>query len=324
MRRKPVESSNINSIGHNFLTKNLEVEFKGGNVYRYKKVPRHVYKDFIGADSKGRYFYRNIRFDYPYRKYQDEDGNKVKGEWRTLQRKTASEMIDEMCKEAGLMDSARGLGQNLLSSAKSLGAKRIAINAGKGAIGGAITGATTGALNAQEDEHGHAHRFANAMKGALAGGTIGAGIGAGSSIVANMSGANAASNAANAAGAASKTISSAESNAQAAQQAALKSSLAQKHYPKEQARQQNLGNVVKSYNPNMAAGSAKASADVFTNPKSYRTFGSRVLRDQQGHVVRDAFGNKRRSASGLNMNDVLGSKTASQLIDEMYKQAMYY
>ena len=317
MRRKPVESSNINSIGHNFLTKNLEVEFKGGNVYRYKKVPRHVYKDFIGADSKGRYFYRNIRFDYPYRKYQDEDGNKVKGEWRTLQRKTASETIDEMYKEAGLMSSAKNLGQGLLSSAKSLGAKRIAINAGKGAIGGAITGAAGGALNSQEDEHGHTHRFANAMKGALAGGTVGAGIGAGSSIVANMSGTSTT-------GAASKAINSAKSNAKVPQQAALKSELAQKHYPKEQARQQNLGNVVKSYNPNMAAGSAKASADVFTNPKSYKTFGSRVLRDQQGHVVRDAFGNKRRSASGLNMSDVLGSKTASEIIDEMYKQAMYY
>lgn len=108
MKRLPVESSNIKSIGHNFLTKNLEIEFKDGNIYRYKKVPRSIFRDIMGSESKGKYFFKNIRFDFPYRKYRDKDGEKVKSKWNRLYRKedvdmsekAASTVLDEMYKEA--------------------------------------------------------------------------------------------------------------------------------------------------------------------------------------------------------------------------------
>ncbi len=108
MKRLPVESSNIKSIGHNFLTKNLEIEFKDGNIYRYKKVPRSVFRDIMESESKGKYFFKNVRFDFPYRKYRNKDGEKVKSEWNRLHRKedvdmsekAASTILDEMYKEA--------------------------------------------------------------------------------------------------------------------------------------------------------------------------------------------------------------------------------
>lgn len=108
MKRLPVESSNIKSIGHNFLTKNLEIEFKDGNIYRYKKVPRSIFRDIMGSESKGKYFFKNIRFDFPYRKYRNKDGEKVKSEWNRLHRKedvdmsekAASTILDELYKEA--------------------------------------------------------------------------------------------------------------------------------------------------------------------------------------------------------------------------------
>ena len=66
IERKPVESSNIVSIGHNSVTKTLEVEFRTGTVYQYFQVPTKVYQELQSADSKGRYLAKNIRNDFAY------------------------------------------------------------------------------------------------------------------------------------------------------------------------------------------------------------------------------------------------------------------
>lgn len=69
--RVPVKSSNILSVGHNPYTKTLEVEFRHGDVYRYKDVPRSTYKELIEAESVGRYFGKNIREGgYEYEKVE--------------------------------------------------------------------------------------------------------------------------------------------------------------------------------------------------------------------------------------------------------------
>lgn len=166
MRRVNVKSSNIKSIGHNFLTKNMEIEFNGGNIYRYKKVPRHVFKDMLNSDSKGKFFWQNIRFDYPYKKYKDKDGNKVKEEWRMLERKDEKRENDnEKVASArttaagaivgGVGGLVRGAGSAILSDKKMSKKERLkmAIKEGlkQGAIGagaGAAVGATNDVLNA--------------------------------------------------------------------------------------------------------------------------------------------------------------------------------
>jgi hypothetical protein len=69
--RISVDSSNIVSIGHNPYTHTLTVEFLGGDIYEYSGVPREIYKDFLEADSHGRFFHRQIKAaDYEFTKIQ--------------------------------------------------------------------------------------------------------------------------------------------------------------------------------------------------------------------------------------------------------------
>jgi hypothetical protein len=62
MERKPVESSQITSVGYDAKTKTLEVEFKAdGSVYRYALVPAVMYKSLMEAKSIGGYFSMMIK-----------------------------------------------------------------------------------------------------------------------------------------------------------------------------------------------------------------------------------------------------------------------
>ena len=44
----------------------LEIEFDSGAVYQYIGVPPRTYRELLTAESKGRYFNREIRDSYPY------------------------------------------------------------------------------------------------------------------------------------------------------------------------------------------------------------------------------------------------------------------
>lgn len=155
MRRIDVASSNIKSIGHNFLTKNMEIEFKGGNIYRYKKVPRKVFKDMLGADSKGKFFWHNVRFEYPYKKYRDKNGEKVKGEWKMLEKKEQEKTASAKTTIAGAIvggvgGGIRGFGSEMLNGDKKPLKQKIKKALKKGAAEGAIgaaAGAGVGATN---------------------------------------------------------------------------------------------------------------------------------------------------------------------------------
>lgn len=67
MRRIPVRSSVIASVGYDGDTAVLEVEFRSGDLYRYFAVPPSVHQALIAADSPGAYFNRNISDRYPTR-----------------------------------------------------------------------------------------------------------------------------------------------------------------------------------------------------------------------------------------------------------------
>ena len=63
----PVLSSNVAAIGHDVATSTLFVRFHdGGRVYRYGGVPVAVYREFLAAPSKGRFFAHFIKGFYPY------------------------------------------------------------------------------------------------------------------------------------------------------------------------------------------------------------------------------------------------------------------
>lgn len=56
MRRKPVPSTSIASIGYVPEVRELEIEFRAsGDVYRYFDVPCEEYAAFMAAESKGTY-----------------------------------------------------------------------------------------------------------------------------------------------------------------------------------------------------------------------------------------------------------------------------
>jgi SNF2 family DNA or RNA helicase len=96
MQREEVQSSNIKSIGYNPMQRKLEVEFKSGEVYRYKSVPRTVHKQMMSSRSKGSFLHHHIKYQYPYRKYKDHDGDFVKGEWKTLPKPVKKTAFDTM------------------------------------------------------------------------------------------------------------------------------------------------------------------------------------------------------------------------------------
>lgn len=70
MRRAPVISSSILSLGFDPRTRVLDVEFAGGAVYRYFGVSAAVYRRVMDAESKGRFVNAHIRARYPFRKLE--------------------------------------------------------------------------------------------------------------------------------------------------------------------------------------------------------------------------------------------------------------
>ena len=67
MRREPVESDALRSVGYDVDRRILEIEFASGTVYRYFEVPEAVYAGLMTAASHGAFFGEHIRdagFDY--------------------------------------------------------------------------------------------------------------------------------------------------------------------------------------------------------------------------------------------------------------------
>ena len=68
MKREPVESTAIKSIGYNEDKQILEVEILDtGRVYKYFNVPLEEYMDFLDAKSLGEYYNRVIKENYEFR-----------------------------------------------------------------------------------------------------------------------------------------------------------------------------------------------------------------------------------------------------------------
>lgn len=67
LRRIPVRSTVIVSVGYDTDTAMLEVEFRSGDVYRYFAVPPSVHRALVEADSPGAYFNKHVSDHYPTR-----------------------------------------------------------------------------------------------------------------------------------------------------------------------------------------------------------------------------------------------------------------
>lgn len=70
MKRTPVDSSQIASIGYDAEEKVLEVEFNNKAVYAYSDVPKAVFDELLLADSVGKTFNATVRNQYDYERIE--------------------------------------------------------------------------------------------------------------------------------------------------------------------------------------------------------------------------------------------------------------
>lgn len=56
-----VQSSNIHAVGYDGPTRTLAVHFRSGDIWHFPGVEPDLAQRFIGAESKGKFFYANIK-----------------------------------------------------------------------------------------------------------------------------------------------------------------------------------------------------------------------------------------------------------------------
>lgn len=61
MTLTPVESSNIQAVGHDPATSELHIRFHSGKIYQFANVSAGQHAEFMAAPSKGQHFHRNFR-----------------------------------------------------------------------------------------------------------------------------------------------------------------------------------------------------------------------------------------------------------------------
>ena len=71
MKRQPLTSTVIASVGYDIDTAVLEIEFASGELWHYNLVPPSVHRALLDADSPGRYFGTRVRDRYPERQIYD-------------------------------------------------------------------------------------------------------------------------------------------------------------------------------------------------------------------------------------------------------------
>lgn len=64
IKRVPVESTALASVGYSKRGRALEIEFRNGAIYRYLDVEPGVYDTLLNAPSKARFYDQNIRHKY--------------------------------------------------------------------------------------------------------------------------------------------------------------------------------------------------------------------------------------------------------------------
>lgn len=66
MKRVPVPSSALRSVGYDAETWTLEVEFESGAVYRYFDVDPRDVAELLSSESMGTYLNQHIKQHYAY------------------------------------------------------------------------------------------------------------------------------------------------------------------------------------------------------------------------------------------------------------------
>lgn len=68
LEMKPVESSNLEAVGYDPVSREMTVHFKNGGKYKFSNVPEHKHSALMKAESLGRHFQTHIRFHHDFEK----------------------------------------------------------------------------------------------------------------------------------------------------------------------------------------------------------------------------------------------------------------
>ena len=60
MRLTTVESSMLHAVGYDADARELEVIYNSGAIWRYRGVPRRVYRELLTAPSKGQFMHAEV------------------------------------------------------------------------------------------------------------------------------------------------------------------------------------------------------------------------------------------------------------------------
>jgi hypothetical protein len=66
IKRTPVQSTNVASVGYSRQLHALEIEFTRGAIYRFLNVPPSVYRALMNAESKGHFIAEELRGQYEF------------------------------------------------------------------------------------------------------------------------------------------------------------------------------------------------------------------------------------------------------------------
>jgi hypothetical protein len=69
---KPSFSSTISEFSYDEDTQSLTITFSSGSRYVYSGVPKEVVEGFRAAESRGKFFGREIKHIYPMQKIEEE------------------------------------------------------------------------------------------------------------------------------------------------------------------------------------------------------------------------------------------------------------
>ena len=72
IKREPVKSSDIKSIGYDSKSKVLEIEFSPERIYQYSDFPAEIHSNLMAASSKGGYFHAFIKGKYQFKQIKGD------------------------------------------------------------------------------------------------------------------------------------------------------------------------------------------------------------------------------------------------------------
>jgi hypothetical protein len=62
-----VKSTTLTAVAYDGRRALLQLQFRDGTTYHYFGVPAQTHQELLDADSKGSYFNRRIRTQFPYK-----------------------------------------------------------------------------------------------------------------------------------------------------------------------------------------------------------------------------------------------------------------